>query len=144
MSLRDDVERWLVHEGYSYRSAAGDDETFKLVIKHVGGFGSRAEIFEPKKQPGVLVIGTMTPLNNSQNARYLGLGQERQKEFDGRIAEYCRSIRAVHRMQTENGRKMIGTYIVLEDQINHTTFSDSLQQAAQMGDMVTRYLIKTF
>ena len=54
--LRDNVERWLIHENYRFKDIKNDENTFCLRVKDVGSFGIPIEIFEPKKQLGVLVL----------------------------------------------------------------------------------------
>ncbi len=48
--LRNNVERWLIHENYKFSNKKTKDATFCTVIKNVGSFGTPIEIFEPKNQ----------------------------------------------------------------------------------------------
>lgn len=143
-TLRDSVERWLVHEGLSFKDAKTDDDIFRIEIKHVGSFGNSVEIFEPSGQPGVLVLGSTCPLKNNQNARYLKLTEKERKIFMERIAEYCQSIRAVHRLLDDDGKKAIGVYIVLDkkEQINHEGFSSAVRDVTDMGDSMSRHMTR--
>ncbi|KAF6241982.1 hypothetical protein C6988_10655, partial [Nitrosopumilus sp. b1] len=59
--LRDNVERWLTHENYKFKNATTDEDSFRVSVKHIGSFGNTLEIFEPKNQPNVLVIGAKCP-----------------------------------------------------------------------------------
>ena len=95
--LRDSVERWLIQENYSFKETNSLDDNFKMTIKHVGSYGNLIEIFEPKKQHNVLVIGTKIPLKNNQNARFLNLTNEEQKRFRKKVSDFCYSIRAIHK-----------------------------------------------
>ena len=55
--LRDSVERWLTHENYSFKLSNSDDTSFKILIKNGDGLGNNIEVFEPKGQENILVIG---------------------------------------------------------------------------------------
>jgi len=55
-NLHDSVERWLVQDGRSVIETKTDDN-FKIIIKNIDAFSNDLEIFEPKQQAGVLVIG---------------------------------------------------------------------------------------
>ena len=55
--LRDNVERWLIHENYDFNQSKADDAAFKIVINNSDGLGNDTEVFEPKGQKNILVIG---------------------------------------------------------------------------------------
>ena len=55
-NLRDSVERWLVQDGHSVIETKTEDN-FKIIIKNIDAFSNDLEIFEPKQQANVLVIG---------------------------------------------------------------------------------------
>ena len=44
MKLRDNVERWLIHENYRFKNVKNDENSFCLRIKDVGSFGIPIEI----------------------------------------------------------------------------------------------------
>ena len=144
--LRDNVERWLTHENYSFKDVKTGEDSFRVSIKHVGSFGNSIEIFEPKNQPNVLVVGAKCPLKNNQNARYLKLTNEEKKNFETKIGDYCYSIQAIHRFLDENGKKIVGVYAVLdkEEKLNQVDFGETLQKVIEMSDKTTQYLMKTF
>jgi hypothetical protein len=144
--LRDNVERWLIHENYSFKETPSKEDNFKMSIKHVGSFGNMLEIFEPKKQPNVIVIGAKSPLKNNQNARYLKLNKEEQKRFEKKVADFCYSIQAIHKFVNEDGKRMVGVYAVLdkEEQLTQGFFLETLQKVIEMSDKTTQYLMKTF
>jgi len=60
-NLRDSVERWLVQDGYPITETKTEDN-FKIIIKNIDAFSNDLEIFEPKQQANVLVIGVKIPL----------------------------------------------------------------------------------
>jgi len=68
-NLRDSVERWLVQDGYPVTETKTEDN-FKIIIKNIDAFSNNLEIFEPKEQSGVLVIGVKIPLKGKQMMRY--------------------------------------------------------------------------
>ena len=140
------MERWLIHQSYAFKYAKSDEDAFKVLIRHVGSFGNRMEIFEPKDQPNVLVLGSKCPLKNNQNARYLGLAEGEKANFEKKTAEYCQSIQAVCRFSDEDGKKIVGVYAVLDkkEQLNQDDFSDAIQRVADMSDKMALYLMKTF
>ncbi len=144
--LMDSVERWLVHENYSFKNAKTDEDSFRVLIRHIGSFGNRLEIFEPKTQPGVLVLGAKCPLKNNQNARYLKLTDSEKENFEEKVADYCQSIQAICKFSDEDGKKLVGVYAVLDkkEQLNQGDFGDAIKRVAEMSDKTAHYLMKTF
>ncbi|HET6517882.1 MAG TPA: DUF2299 family protein [Nitrosopumilaceae archaeon] len=144
--LRDSVERWLVHGNHRFSNLKTDEDLFHLVIKHLGAFGNSVEIFQPKNQPNTLVIGSKIPLKNNQNARFLKLSDDEKKQFEDKVASFCQSIQAVHRFHTENGKKIVGVYVVNEDaeKLNQNNFFESIERLVEMADKTTQFLVKTF
>ncbi len=71
-NLHESVERWLVQENYSFNEIKTEDN-FKIIIKNADAFNNNLEIFEPKQQSNVLVIGVKIPLKSKQMIRYLKL-----------------------------------------------------------------------
>ena len=43
-ALRDNVERWLIHENYKFDEIKTDDDNFKIIIKNGDAFGNPLEI----------------------------------------------------------------------------------------------------
>ena len=50
----------------------------------------------------------------------------------------------MHKIHTEDGKVLIGAYIVLDkkDQINGDSFLGAVKDAAEMGDKVSQFLAK--
>jgi len=144
--LRDNVERWLIHENYSFKDVHSEDDNFKVAIKHVGSFGNTVEIFQPKNQPKVMVVGSNIPLKNNQNVRYLRLNESERTKFEKKVADFCYSIKAIHKMSEENGKKVVGVFVVLdkEEQFNQQTFHEAIQNVTEMSDKTAQFLIKAF
>ena len=46
--LRDNVERWLVHEGYEFQQVKTEDASFKILIKNSDGLGNDTEVLDRK------------------------------------------------------------------------------------------------
>ena len=69
-NLREDVQRWLIQENYSFNEAKTEENSFKIIVKNADAFGNNLEIFEPKKQANILVIGIKVPLKNNQMMRF--------------------------------------------------------------------------
>ncbi len=145
-NLRDAVERWLTHESYKFKNTTAEGDSFRITVSHVNSFGNAVEIFEPKSQPDVLVLGAKCPLKNNQNARLLKFSDQQKASFEGRVAEYCKAIGAVHRFSDENGKKTVGVYAVLDkkEQLNQGDFAQTIQKVSEMSEKMIRYLMKTF
>ena len=79
--MRDNIERWLTHEGLSFEEIKNSENSFQILVKHAGQYGIPAEIFEPKAQPGILVIGAKVIMKNNQIARYLGFNNEEKAKI---------------------------------------------------------------
>ena len=88
-NLRDNVERWLVQENYSFNEAKTEEDNFKIIIKNADAFGNNLEIFEPRKQANILVIGIKVPLKNNQMMRFLKLGEKEKENFEKKITDFC-------------------------------------------------------
>ncbi|MEE8181363.1 MAG: DUF2299 family protein, partial [Nitrosopumilaceae archaeon] len=112
--LRDNVERWLIHENYSFKNLKDENNHFTIRVNDVGSFIIPIEILEPKKQPGVLVLGAKVYLKNRQTGRYLKLTDSERQKFQNSVKEYCDSIRAIHKIFKEDGKVVVGIYLVLD------------------------------
>lgn len=144
--MRDNVERWLIHEGLSFQEMKNPENTFQILVKHAGKYGIPTEIFEPKSQPGVIVIGAKVILKDNQIARYLGFTEDEKEKFERRVAEYCNSIQAINRIVTEDGKQKVGVFVVLDDKenINQQTVLDAINKASELHEKTSRFLMKTF
>jgi len=144
--LIDSVERWLIHENYSFKQSNSDDTSFKILIKNGDGLGNNIEMFEPKEQENILVIGVKVSFHHKLIRRFLELNQAEQEKIKTKIANFCYSIKAVHKFLDENGKKMVGVYIVLDkpEQLNQPFFTKTLQEIIEMSEKTNRFLIKAF
>ncbi len=144
--LRNNVERWLIHENYKFSNKKNDDTTFCTVIKHVGSFGTPIEIFEPKNQLGVLVLGGKIFLKNNQTLRYNKLTNAEREKFHRSVKEYCNSIYAVNKIFKEDGKVVIGVYVVLDkvERFTQQLVVDTMAKIIEMSEKVTRFVLKTF
>ena len=144
--MRDNVERWMIHEGSSFEEMKIAEDSFHILVKHAGQFGIPVEIFEPKSQQGVLVIGAKVVMKNKQIARYLGFNEEEKAKFEKKISDFCYSIQAINKMITEDGKQKIGVYVVLDDKenINQQTVFDAMDKVSEMHEKTSRFLMKTF
>ena len=123
--LKDSVERWLIHENYPFKLSDTDDASFKMLIKNGDGLGNNIEVFEPKDQENILVIGVKVSFHHKLIRRFLELNEAEQEKIKTKIADFCYSIKAVHKFLDENGKKMVGIYIVLDksEQLNQPFFN---------------------
>ena len=145
-NLRDNVERWLVQENYSFNEAKTEEDNFKIIIKNVDTFGNNLEIFEPKQQANILVIGIKIPLKNNQMMRFLKLNEKEKENFEKKITDFCYSIKAINRFFDEDGKKKVGVYIVLDkkEQLNQPGFTKTLIQIMEISDKTSQFLYKAF
>lgn len=140
---QNNVERWLVHEGLKFKYQKDNDVNFKVVISGPAGVRDiDTEVFEPVKQPGVIVIGRRCAFGTGQNKRFLDMNTSEQQRVQGRLAEYCNSMRIVHRFFEDDGRSIVGAYIVIDsaDKQNQLDFSESLQQITKMADQIKEHI----
>ena len=144
--LHDNVERWLIHENYSMIEIQSDDDTFKFIIKNGDGLGNNIEIFEPKQQEGILIVGVKVELKTKLITRFLELNETEQEKLKIKIADFCYSIKAIHKFLDEDGKKKAGVYIVLDkqEQLNQSFFMETLQNIIEMSEKTNRFLIKAF
>ena len=144
--MHNNIERWLIHENYKFSETKNEEDNFHIIVKHVGAFGTPIDIFQPKKQPNVIVIGGKSPLKNNQNARYLQMNETERGNFEKKVGIFCNTIRAIHKILEENGKKIIGVYIVLDDEskFNQQDFVNTIQQVVEMSEKTTQFLLKTF
>ena len=144
--LRDSVERWLTHENYSFNLSNTADVSFKTLIKNGDGLGNDIEVFEPKGQENILVVGVKVSFHHKLIRRFLELNEEEQEKIKTKIVDFCYSIKAVHKFLDENGKKMVGVYIVLDkpEQLNQSFFIKTLQEIIEMSEKTNRFLIKAF
>ncbi len=144
--MRDNVERWVIHEGLSFKKVKNPENNFQILIKHAGQYGIPIDVFEPKGQLGILVIGAKAVMKNSQIARYLGFNPEEKKGFEKKVADFCYSVQAINKFITEDGKQKVGIYVVMDDKenINQQTMLEAVDSVSEKCDRVSRFLMKTF
>ncbi|MCY4491646.1 MAG: DUF2299 family protein [Thaumarchaeota archaeon] len=144
--MRNDLERWLIHHDHTFADVKDAESIFHIAVKDAGQFGVMIDIFEPNAQPGVLVIGAKVPLRNNQIARYNTFGNDEKANFEKKIAEFCHTIQAINRNVTEDGKRKVGIYVVLDDKagINQQTVFEAINKVAEMYEKTARFLLKTF
>ena len=141
--MQDNIERWLIHSELPFEYSKSDENSFQIHVRHAG---IPLEIFEPKLQQGVIVIGSKITMKNSQIARYLRFSDGEKEKFARRVADYCHSIQAINKNTTEDGKQKIGVYMVLEknEEINQQSVFDAMDRVSEMHEKTARYLMKTF
>ena len=144
--MRDNVERWVIHEGLSFEEVKNPENNFQILVKHAGQSGIPVDVFEPKGQPGILVIGAKVVMKNNQIARYLGFNAEEKEKFEKKVADFCYSIQVINKIITEDGKQKVGVYVVLDDKenINQQTMLEAIDNVSEKYDKTARFLLKTF
>ncbi|MDH3279466.1 MAG: DUF2299 domain-containing protein [Nitrosopumilus sp.] len=144
--MRDNVERWVIHEGLSFEEVKNPENNFQVLVKHAGQYGIPVDVFEPKGQPGILVIGAKVIMKNSQISRYLEFNAEEKEKFEKKVADFCYSIQAINKIITEDGKQKVGVYVVMDDKenINQQTMLDAIDKVSEIHEKTSRYLLKTF
>ena len=144
--LHESIERWLIHENYTFEELKSNQDKFKFVIKNADAFGNNLEIFEPKQQLNTLVIGIKIPLKNNQMVRFLKLNQVEKENFEQKITDFCYSIKAVNKFFDEDGKKKVGVYVVLDqkEQLVQPFFMETLLKIVEMSDKTSRFLHRSF
>ena len=144
--MRDNVERWVIHEGLSFDEVKNPENNFQILVKHAGQSGIPVDVFEPKGQPGILVIGAKVVMKNNQIARYLGFSAEEKERFEKKVNDYCNSIQVINKIITEDGKQKVGVYVVMDDKenINQQTMLEAVESVSEKYDKTARFLLKTF
>ena len=144
--MRDNVERWIIHEGLQSEEVKNPENNFQILVKHAGRYGIPVDVFEPKGQPGILVIGAKVVMKNSQIARYLGFSAEEKERFESKVNDFCNAIQVINKMITEDGKQKVGVYVVMDDKenINQQTMLDAIDDVSEKYDKTSRFLLKTF
>ena len=122
------------------------ENNFQMLVKHAGQSGIPVDVFEPKGQPGILVIGAKVVMKNSKIARYLGFSAEEKERFEKKVNDYCNSIQVINKIITEDGKQKVGVYVVMEDKenINQQTMLEAIETVSEKYDQTSRFLLKTF
>ena len=146
VNLRDNVERWLIHENYPFKETKSKDSTFKILIKNGDGLGNDIEVFEPEQQQNILVIGVKVSFHHKLIRRFLELNENEKEKIKSKIADFCYSIKAVYKFLDEDGKKKAGVYIILDKpgQLNQPFFLKTLQEITEISEKTNRFLIKAF
>ena len=144
--MRDNVERWLIHESLSFNSVKSEENSFQILVKHAGQYGIPVDIFEPKSQLGILVVGAKVEMKNNQIIRYRGFTDEEKSKFGDKLSDFCNSIEAISKIITEDGKQKIAVYVVLDDKenINQQTMLDAIDSLSEKHERTSRFLLKTF
>jgi len=144
--LHEDVQRWLIQENYSFNEAKTEEDNFKIIIKNADAFSNNLEIFEPKQQANILVIGIKVPLKNNQMVRFLKFTGNEKENFEKKITDFCYSIKVINKFFDEDGMKKVGVYIVLDkkEQLNQPNFMITLTKIIEVSEKTAQFLYKSF
>ena len=131
--MRDNVERWLIHESLPFDQVKSEENSFQ-------------DIFEPKAQLGILVIGAKIEMKNNQIIRYRGFNEEERTKFANKISDFCNSIQVISKIINEDGKQKVAVYVVLDDKdnINQQTMFEAIDSVSNKHEKTARFLLKTF
>lgn len=144
--MRDNVERWLIHESLPFNNVKSEENSFQVFVKHAGPYGIPIDIFEPKKQLGILVIGAKIEMKSNQIIRYRGFNDEEKSKFANKVLDFCNSIEAISKIINEDGKQKVAVYVVLDDKenINQQAMFDAIDSVSEKHEKTARFLQKTF
>jgi hypothetical protein len=144
--MRDNVERWLIHESLSFNPVKSEENSFQILVKHAGQYGIPVDIFEPKSQLGILVVGAKVEMKNNQIIRYRGFTDEEKSKFSDKLSDFCNSIQAISKIISEDGKQKVAVYVVLDDKenINQQAMLDAIESLSEKHERTSRFLLKTF
>ena len=144
--MRDNVERWLIHESLSFNPVKSEENSFQILVKHAGQYGIPIDIFEPKSQLGILVVGAKVEMKNNQIIRYRGFTDEEKSKFSDKLSDFCNSIQAISKIISEDGKQKVAVYVVLDDKenINQQAMLDAIESLSEKHERTSRFLLKTF
>ncbi|HJJ21461.1 MAG: DUF2299 family protein [Crenarchaeota archaeon] len=144
--MRDNVERWLIHESLPFDQVKNEENSFQILVKHAGRYGIPIEIFEPKAQLGILVLGVKIEMKNNQIIRYREFNQDEKAKFANKVSDFCNSIEAISKIITEDGKQKIAIYVVLDDKenINQQSMFNAIDSISEKHEKTSRFLLKTF
>ena len=93
-----------------------------------------------------MVVGSKVNMKNNQIARYLGFSEEEKAKFEKKVADYCYTLQAINKNTTEDGKRKIGVYVVLDKEadINQQGLFDAMDRVSEMHEKTARFLMKTF
>ena len=145
-NLHESVQRWLMHENYSFNEVKTEEDNFKIIITGIGRDSGNLEIFEPKQQSNILVIGVKVQLKTGQMMRFLKLNEKQKENLEKKITDFCYSIKAVNKFFDEDGMKKVGVYIVLDkkEQLNQPNFIATLPKIIEVSEKTAQFLYKSF
>ena len=144
--FRDNIERWLVHGNFKFIETKPPENSFNFSLKPIGSFGIPIEIFEPQKQPGIIVLGGKIKLKNNQNSRFLKLTEKEQENFKDSVVDFCNSIRAICKFSFENGVLVISVFLVLDkvETFTQSIIHEAIVQTNEMSEKTNSFILKTF
>ena len=144
--MRDNVERWLIHESLPFDQVKSEENSFQILVKHAGQYGIPVDIFEPKAQVGILVIGAKIEMKNNQIIRYRGFNEEERTKFANKVSDFCNSIQVISKIINEDGKQKVAVYVVLDDKgnINQQTMFEAIDSVSDKHEKTARFLLKTF
>ena len=122
--MRDDVERWLIHESLSFDQVKNEENAFQILVKHAGQYGIPVDIFEPKAQLGILGIGAKIEMKNNQIIRYRGFTEDERTKFANKVSDFCNSIEAISKIINRRWKAKSGSLCSIRRQRKYQSTSN--------------------
>jgi len=93
-----------------------------------------------------LILGGKVFFRNPQTARYLKLTETEQEKFKNSVKNFCDSIQTVHKIFREDGKVVIGIYVVLDkvEKFTQDVVLNSLDQVIEKSEKTSQFIGKTF
>ena len=93
-----------------------------------------------------LLLEAKISMKNKQISRYLGFTEQEKTNFEKKVADFCYTIQAINKNVTEDGKRKIGVYVVLDkpDEINQQSVFEAIDRVSEMYEKTARFLLKTF
>ena len=74
------------------------------------------------------------------------LNEQEQQKFKNSVKDFCDSIRTVHRIFREDGKVVVGVYVVLDkvERFTQQIMLDAINQVLEMSEKTNQFIMKTF
>ena len=92
-------------------------------------------------------IDNLEELNRElQTTLRIKRNEQEQQKFKNSVKGFCDSIRIVHRIFREDGKVVVGVYVVLDkvERFTQQIMLDAINQVLEMSEKTNQFIMKTF